>query len=151
MTDTLEALKSLPGYDMREVQDHMEMVQHEFGAWILKKDAIAALQAEQGQEPVAHAWFHRGLVNFDAEDSLSLLDNGKTIDLYATPQPTLPAGQWVSVKERLHSDIMKLKPRPGQASGSALALYGLGFIAARHAAAELVAGFDSTDAGGKTA
>ncbi len=47
---------------------------------IIRSSAQVAVPAE----PVAHAWFHRGMVNFDAADSLALHDDGKgtPIDLY---------------------------------------------------------------------
>lgn len=49
--------------------------------------------AAQAAEPVAHAWFHRGMANFDPEDSLRALDDrkGTPIPLYLAPHA--PAAQ----------------------------------------------------------
>jgi hypothetical protein len=71
-------------------------------------DAIAALQAEQGQEPVGWisaadmAWIERYREQCGAAPfHLMFKGGGKRVALYNTPQPTPPAEQWVSVKERL--------------------------------------------------
>jgi len=46
----------------------------------------AAIKLYKSNKPIAHAWFHRGMVNFDAEPELVLLDcAGKPIPLYVIP------------------------------------------------------------------
>ena len=59
-------------------------------------DAVREREASQTKgldEPAAFVWFHRGLVNFDTEDSLSELDDGKgtPIPLYTHPAPQGPS------------------------------------------------------------
>jgi hypothetical protein len=71
-------------------------------------ELLAALEQRSSAEPVVYAWFHRGMVNFDADCALAALDDGKgtPIKLYLAPPDA--AAMAARIKE-LEAEVARLK------------------------------------------
>jgi hypothetical protein len=137
MTTTLEALKAfMPKLkDMIRLADKIgfsrgpnnyamnggaidQLVELEMQAEKLFADAIAALQANQEREPMFYVSGGQAIKIRDRPDGLGgvYLPVRKTakglfqMPLYATALES----QWVSVKERLHSEIMGIIAKPAE-------------------------------------
>ena len=86
MTDKiLEALED----GLKLAKESVDLVKSKL-AKSLEEDTVKrieeAIKLYKSNKPIAHAWFHRGMVNFDAEPELVLLDcAGKPIPLYVIP------------------------------------------------------------------
>lgn len=153
MNPTLEALKAAQLYLGRDwlptdrLQETRELVE-------------AALQAEQGQEPKeVEAWcgyiasIIEAYLLITAPDDLASRETAiqgiiqRRLHHLKALQPTPPAEQWVSVKERLHNDIIWMTHGRWIVDEALQISYSAGFNDARIRAARIVV--DSTDAGDK--